>query len=120
MQLDDLLKDPDAIREAREEGRTPDALLPIGAADDYKAPVKPKEIDLGIVSGGFALCVVVGEGERDRRRGGEGEREREKERERENAAQQLLYRPFSGGISGSGVFFCVVLRPLDCCRACRC
>ncbi|CAM9950507.1 unnamed protein product [Scytosiphon promiscuus] len=44
----DLLRDSEAIREAREEGRTPDALLPIGAADDYKAPVKPKEIDLGI------------------------------------------------------------------------
>lgn len=49
-QLDDLLKDSEAIREAREEGRTPDALLPIGAADDYRAPVKEKPIDLGIVS----------------------------------------------------------------------
>ncbi|CAM9877477.1 unnamed protein product, partial [Ectocarpus sp. 12 AP-2014] len=46
--LDDLLKDSDAIREAREEGRTPDALLPMGAPDDYKAPVKAKGIDLGI------------------------------------------------------------------------
>jgi len=49
-----LLKDSEAIREAREEGRTPDALLPIGAADDYKAPVKEKPIDLGIVS----LCLL--------------------------------------------------------------
>ncbi|CAM9290025.1 unnamed protein product, partial [Ectocarpus sp. 6 AP-2014] len=46
--LDDLLKDSDAIREAREEGRTPDALLPMGAPDDYKAPVEAKGIDLGI------------------------------------------------------------------------
>lgn len=49
-QLDELLKDSGAIREAREEGRTPDALLPMGAADDYKAPVQAKGIDLGIVS----------------------------------------------------------------------
>lgn len=48
--MDELLKDSGAIRAAREEGRTPDALLPVGAADDYSAPVKAKEIDLGLVS----------------------------------------------------------------------
>eukprot|EP00904_Undaria_pinnatifida_P005490 jgi/Undpi1/2070/HiC_scaffold_12.g05456.m1 len=60
-ELDDLLKDSEAIREAREEGRTPDALLPMGAADDYTAPVQPKAIDLGIALAVDLLDLDIGE-----------------------------------------------------------